>query len=69
MRNFHQAFDQGLAAGMFQAGAGLVTKGRGWGIKDRLSTHAGHERMINLQTPAGKGLQPPEPVKPDGVSP
>jgi len=67
VRNFHQAFDHGLAAGMFQAGVGLATGGRGWGFKDRLDTRPGPERMINLQTPQGKGLEPPPPVKADGT--
>ena len=67
VRNFHQAFDHGLVSGMYQAGVGLATKGRGWGFKDRLPTHAGHERMVNLQTPAGKAMQPPAPVKLDGA--
>jgi electron-transferring-flavoprotein dehydrogenase len=66
VRNFHQAFEHGLPAGMFQAGAGLVTGGRGWGFKDRLPAHAGHEMMVNLQTPQGKAMKPPAPVRPDG---
>jgi electron-transferring-flavoprotein dehydrogenase len=36
VRNFHQAFDHGLFAGMLQAASGMVTGGRGWGLKDRL---------------------------------
>ncbi|HKH43809.1 MAG TPA: electron transfer flavoprotein-ubiquinone oxidoreductase [Thermoanaerobaculia bacterium] len=67
VRNFHQAFDHGLVPGMYQAGVGLVTGGRGWGVKERLGTHAGHERMVNLQTPEGKAMKPPEPVKLDGT--
>jgi electron-transferring-flavoprotein dehydrogenase len=66
VRNFHQAFDKGLFAGMFQAGAGMVTGGRGWGFKNRLDTHAGHERMIDLTSPQGKGLKPAAPVAYDG---
>lgn len=66
VRNFHQAFDHGVLAGMLQAGAGLVTGGRGWGFLDRLPTTAGHERMIPLDTPAGRQLKAPEPVKIDG---
>jgi electron-transferring-flavoprotein dehydrogenase len=65
-RNFHQAFDHGLFAGMLQAGAGMVTGGRGWGVKDRLATHAGHERMVKLTSPAGRGMQPSAPVALDG---
>jgi electron-transferring-flavoprotein dehydrogenase len=62
VRNFHQAFDHGLAAGMLQAGLGLVTGGRGWGIFDRLSTTPGYERMIPLGTDAGRRLEAPAPV-------
>ncbi len=49
VRNFHQAFDHGLVAGMAQAGVGLVTGGRGWGVLNRLETTPGHERMIPLE--------------------
>ncbi|MGH9363087.1 MAG: NAD(P)/FAD-dependent oxidoreductase, partial [Thermoanaerobaculia bacterium] len=44
VRNFHQAFDRGVLAGMFQAGIGLVTGGRGWGFRNRLETRPGHVR-------------------------
>jgi len=66
VRNFHQAFDHGLYAGMFQAGAGMITGGRGFGVSTRLETHAGHERMVKLTSPEGKRLQPPPPVAFDG---
>jgi electron-transferring-flavoprotein dehydrogenase len=66
VRNFHQAFDHGMFAGMLQAGLGMVTGGRGFGIRTRLDTHAGHERMVNLTSPAGRALRPPAPVAYDG---
>ncbi|HYX24363.1 MAG TPA: electron transfer flavoprotein-ubiquinone oxidoreductase, partial [Thermoanaerobaculia bacterium] len=66
VRNFHQAFDHGVVAGLLQAGAGLVTGGRGWGIFDRLPTTPGHQRMIPLNTPEGRRLEAPAPVKVDG---
>lgn len=66
VRNFHQAFDKGVLAGMFQAGVGLVTGGRGWGFKNRLDTEPGHARMIPLNSPQGKALDRPEPVAYDG---
>ncbi len=69
VRNFHQAFDHGLLAAMFQAGAGLVTGGRGWGFANRLKTHAGHERMVSLTSPAGRHLTPPEPLPARPVAP
>jgi electron-transferring-flavoprotein dehydrogenase len=64
VRNFHQAFDHGLLAGMFQAGVGLLTGGRGWGVLDRLRTRPGHERMVPLTSPAGRRLEPPPPIPP-----
>src|SRR6185295_15295231 len=67
VRNFHQAFDHGLPFGMLQAGLGLVTGGRGWGFKDRLDTKAGHERMIPLDTSAGRALHPAPPLAEDGA--
>jgi electron-transferring-flavoprotein dehydrogenase len=66
VRNFHQSFDHGLLGGFLQGGLGLVTGGRGWGMKDRLETEAGHERMIPLDTEAGRRLTAPAPVPPDG---
>ncbi len=51
VRNFHQAFDKGRLAGMFQAGIGMVTGGRGWGLFDRLETEPGHKRLRRLDGP------------------
>jgi electron-transferring-flavoprotein dehydrogenase len=68
VRNFHQAFDHGLLAAMVQAGLGLVTGGRGWGVLDRLRTRAGHERIIPLTSTAGQRLEPPPPVPPSQAS-
>jgi electron-transferring-flavoprotein dehydrogenase len=45
VRNFHQAFDHGLFGGLINAGMGLVTGGRGWGFKNRMSSESGHLRM------------------------
>ncbi len=67
VRNFHQGFERGLWAGMFQAGLGLVTGGRGWGLRDKLHAKAGHERMVNLTTDEGRKLEKPAPVEHDGV--
>jgi electron-transferring-flavoprotein dehydrogenase len=66
-RNFHQAFDHGFFAGMLQAGMGLVTNGRGFGVIDRLPTHPGHERMVKLDTPEGRRMKPGAPLKPDNA--
>ena len=62
VRNFHQAFDHGLLAGMLQAGLGLVTGGRGWGVRNRLPTRAGHERLVPLTSAAGRRLEPPPAI-------
>ena len=48
VRNFHQAFDKGLVSGMVNAGLGLITGGRGWGISNRLSSKHGHEHLHPL---------------------
>lgn len=48
-RNFHQAFDYGQFAGLLNAGLGMVTRGRGWGLHNRLPGRAGHERMERIQ--------------------
>ena len=48
VRNFHQSFDKGLLGGMMQGALGMVTGGRGWGLKDRLPAHPGHEQMKKL---------------------
>ena len=45
-RNFHQAFKKGLIHGMASAGIGLVTRGRGFGIYDRLPSKSGHEHIL-----------------------
>jgi electron-transferring-flavoprotein dehydrogenase len=66
VRNFHQAFDHGLLAGMAQAGLGMITGGRGFGVASRLPTEPGHARMVNLTSPAGRRLKPPPPVPFDG---
>ncbi|RMH21924.1 MAG: electron transfer flavoprotein-ubiquinone oxidoreductase [Acidobacteria bacterium] len=66
VRNFHQAFDKGVPAGFFQAAVGLLTGGRGWGFRDRLPSHPGHRRMVRLDRPEGRGLEPPPPVPADG---
>jgi electron-transferring-flavoprotein dehydrogenase len=55
VRNFHQAFEKGLLGGMAQAGLGMVTGGRGWGLFNKLEAKAGHEHLQRLdQNPALK---------------
>lgn len=48
-RNFHQAFENGQIAGMLNAGLGMITGGRGYGLANRLEGHAGHEQMERIQ--------------------
>jgi len=66
VRNFHQAFDKGLAGGLLQGALGQVTGGRGWGIKNRLPAEPGHERMVRLDSERGRRLSPRPPVEHDG---
>jgi electron-transferring-flavoprotein dehydrogenase len=65
VRNFHQAFEGGLFAGMFNVGVGMVTGGRDWMLRDRSPNHAGYERMRHLADafPSGK----PAAAKFDGT--
>ncbi len=66
VRNFHQAFDHGLVAGMLQAGLGMMTNGRGFGLFNRLRSHPGHERMMALNGNGAGKFSTPEPVAKDG---
>lgn len=45
VRNFHQGFDRGLLGGLMNSGLGLFTGGKGWGFKNKLPSHHGHELM------------------------
>jgi electron-transferring-flavoprotein dehydrogenase len=63
-RNFHQAFEYGVVAGLLNAGLGLVTKGRGFGVMNRLDGHAGHEQMVRIQRYfADEHPHPPQKMK------
>ena len=65
-RNFHQAFDYGQLAGMLNAGAGMITKGRGFVLAGKLEGHAGHERMTRIKRYFGSDdPHPPEKIKYD----
>ena len=67
-RNFHQAFDNGQLAGLINAGLGIVTGGRGYGVMNRLVGHGGHERMERIQRYFGdEHPHPPAKMKFDGV--
>jgi electron-transferring-flavoprotein dehydrogenase len=63
-RNFHQAFEHGQLAGMFNAGVGMFTGGRGFGFVDKLEGRAGHERMERIQRYFGtEDPHPPAKMK------
>jgi electron-transferring-flavoprotein dehydrogenase len=63
-RNFHQAFEYGVVLGMLNAGLGIVTKGRGFGVMQHLEGHAGHARMERIQRYfATEDPHPPDKMK------
>jgi len=64
VRNFHQGFDHGLFAGLFNVGVGMVTGGRDWRLRDRRGNAPGHERMRRLSAIHANGK--PSPPRPDG---
>jgi electron-transferring-flavoprotein dehydrogenase len=65
-RNFHQAFNNGQLAGMINAGLGIITGGRGFGVANRLEGHQGHERMVRIKRYFGADdPHPPAKVKYD----
>ena len=63
-RNFHQGFSGGIWGGLMNAQLGIMTGGRGFGIKDKLAGEYGHERLRKLSelTPT----QVTKRVVPDG---
>jgi electron-transferring-flavoprotein dehydrogenase len=67
-RNFHQAFEYGQLAGVLNAGLGIVTGGRGFGLINRLEGHAGHEQMQRIQRYFGtEDPHPPSKMKFDNT--
>jgi electron-transferring-flavoprotein dehydrogenase len=67
VRNFHQAFDHGTLAGITQAGIGMLTRGRGFGVVNRLHAEPGHTKMRRLNSPFEGDATPPAPVPFDGT--
>jgi electron-transferring-flavoprotein dehydrogenase len=55
-RNFHQGFDNGRLAGLFNVSLGMVTGGRGFGVHDHLQGKAGYERMEKLVDYFGRNV-------------
>jgi electron-transferring-flavoprotein dehydrogenase len=65
-RNFHQAFNNGVLAGMANAGLGIVTGGRGFGVANKLEGHEGWARMERIKRYFGSDdPHPPAKVKYD----
>ncbi len=63
VRNFHQAFEHGAFAGLLQGALGMLTNGRGWGIRNRLRNAPGHARLRRLDVPGGSRRRPrPQPA-------
>ena len=57
-RNFHQAFQGGLFAGLFHTGLQMISGGRG--LKDPWPAPAGHEHMQTVEQYYGGPYQPRE---------
>ena len=55
-RNFHQGFDAGRLAGLFNVSLGMITGGRGYGIHDRLPGKEGYARMEKLVDYFGRNV-------------
>jgi electron-transferring-flavoprotein dehydrogenase len=65
-RNVHQGFHWGQLAGMVNAGLGLITGGRGFGIVNKLEARPGHEEMVRIKRYfASEDPHPPAKVKYD----
>jgi electron-transferring-flavoprotein dehydrogenase len=64
VRNVHQAFGYGLAAGVAFAGVSLLT--RGWWVED-LHGHPGHERMKTLEWYYGQEVTRLRPSNATGI--
>jgi electron-transferring-flavoprotein dehydrogenase len=62
VRNVHQAFEHGLAAGIAFAGLSLVTGG--WWFRDPMPARAGHERTDTVEQFYGSATAPAGPVPP-----
>jgi electron-transferring-flavoprotein dehydrogenase len=63
-RNFHQGFGGGMWGGLVNAQLGMMTGGRGFGLRDRLSGEHGYARMKKLGTIETKAAT--QRVVPDG---
>ncbi len=65
-RNVHQGFHGGLYRGLLNAWLGLLTGGRGFGVKDRMKMEPGHERIEKVAAFHGPSAKPYERIRFDG---
>jgi electron-transferring-flavoprotein dehydrogenase len=65
-RNIHQGFEKGLWRGLMNAGLGLITGGKGFGVKERLTMEPGHERIRTVAEHHGPSAPPFTRMKFDG---
>ena len=67
-RNFHQGFEYGQIGGLVNAGLGIITRGRGFGLVNRLESKPGHKHMERIQRYFGtEHPHPPEKMKFDNT--
>jgi electron-transferring-flavoprotein dehydrogenase len=67
-RNFHQGFEYGRISGLLNAGLGILTRGRGFGVVNRLQSKPGHQHMERIQRYFGSDHpHPPEKMKFDNT--
>jgi electron-transferring-flavoprotein dehydrogenase len=66
VRNFHQAFHQGMWLAMANAGLQFITGGRYWGIIDRVDNKPGYAQMGKLEEVHGTTQAQPKRVAFDG---
>lgn len=55
-RNFHQGFERGRVAGLLNVGLGMISGGRGFGVRDRLPGKAGYQRMEKIVDYFGRNV-------------
>ena len=64
-RNFHQGFSGGMWGGLVNAQLGMMTGGRGFGVRDRLSGAHGYARMKKHASADGNAAS--KRIVPDGT--
>ncbi len=64
-RNFHAGFKNGMWGGLVNAGLGIFSGGRGFGLHDKLTGEFGHERLKKLDERAPRMVD--RRVIPDNV--